>query len=71
MIPSLNVALQEWSGMKGKDIHYVHKGQNDLTEMYSAIKADFEISEDPRTLRDPILQQHLQHTDRVSQKSIC
>jgi hypothetical protein len=41
------------------------KGQNCLTEMYSAIKADYEIKEDPRTQRDPNLAKALQNTEKV------
>lgn len=65
MIPVLNEALQEWSGATGKDIHYVYKGQNCLTEMYSAIKADYVIENDDRTKRDPVLKMELQNTEKV------
>ena len=42
------------------------KGQNNLTEMYSAIKAEYTIPDDPRTKSDEQLIKKLQDTERVS-----
>eukprot|EP00638_Chattonella_subsalsa_P002370 CAMPEP_0117750570 /NCGR_PEP_ID=MMETSP0947-20121206/10450_1 /TAXON_ID=44440 /ORGANISM="Chattonella subsalsa, Strain CCMP2191" /LENGTH=270 /DNA_ID=CAMNT_0005568769 /DNA_START=436 /DNA_END=1248 /DNA_ORIENTATION=- len=49
VVPQLNDALQNWSLQKGKTINYVHKGQNCMTEMYSALKADVVMPDDPAT----------------------
>jgi nicotinamidase-related amidase len=65
VVPDLHAALQEWSGITGKSVHYVHKGQNNLTEMYSAIKADYEMTNDLATMRNPDLQAELQDTQRL------
>lgn len=67
MVPVLHSALQEWTARRMRDVHYVFKGQNCLTEMYSAIKADFEITDDPRTQADPALLAALQNTEKVAQ----
>lgn len=47
--PLLNPALQNWAGHHLRTIDYVLKGQNCLTEMYSALKADVVIGSDPST----------------------
>mmetsp|Transcript_16528 Transcript_16528/g.21869 ORF Transcript_16528/g.21869 Transcript_16528/m.21869 type:complete len:280 (-) Transcript_16528:276-1115(-) len=49
VVPQLNEALQSWSVQTGKTVTYVHKGQNCMTEMYSALKADVVMSDDPAT----------------------
>ena len=49
MVPVLNAALQEWAANKKKNIHYVSKGMNCLTEMYSAIAADVVMDDDKDT----------------------
>lgn len=66
VVPVLNAALQEWAGTRNKEVRYVLKGENCLTEMYSAIKADFEIPQDKRTQRDPKLEKELQSTQKVT-----
>jgi hypothetical protein len=55
----LNAALHEWAFIRQKEITYVMKGQNCLTEMYSAIKAEYEIGDDIRTQTDPDLMNKL------------
>ena len=58
--------MLQWAGKKFKEIHYVHKGMNCLTEMYSAIAADVPIESDPTTQKDPKLVKKLLSADRVS-----
>jgi hypothetical protein len=58
--------MLQWAGKKFKEIHYVHKGMNCLTEMYSAIAADVPIESDPTTQKDPKLIKTLLSADRVS-----
>jgi hypothetical protein len=48
-----------------KDVHYVLKGENCLTEMYSAIAADVEIETDPKTKVDPALIEELTSAKKV------
>jgi nicotinamidase-related amidase len=38
-------ALLEWSRSTGRSVEYVHKGQELLTEMYSAVRADVPVTE--------------------------
>lgn len=59
VVPVLNEALQAWVEQKNKSIHYVHKGQNCLTEMYSAIAADVPMPDDPATCKNPALMAEL------------
>jgi nicotinamidase-related amidase len=48
-------ALNEWSAFTGKSVEFVMKGQNLLTEMYSALRAEVEVSPDTR-LNKPLLE---------------
>jgi len=64
VVPEIHFALQEWCGRTGKTINYVMKGENCLTEMYSAIGADVEI-DDPRTKKNPILLAELLSGDQL------
>ena len=41
--------LNFWSQTSGKDVQYIRKGMNDMTEMYSALKADVPQDNDPST----------------------
>ena len=43
----LNVALAGWADKHGAPVDYVFKGQNTLTEMYSALKAEVVMPDDP------------------------
>lgn len=43
--PAINEALQEWSARKLQTIQYVFKGENCLTEMYSAISAEVPVGD--------------------------
>lgn len=52
-------AVNEWSGV-GKHVRWVNKGQNNLTEMYSALAAEVPVPDDTNThmnhaLRDDLL----------------
>lgn len=46
---NVNAALQHWACEGMTSVHYVHKGMNLLTEMYSAIAADVPVPSDPST----------------------
>lgn len=50
VVPSINSAVQEWTGKSLKHIHYIQKGMNRFTEMYSAIAAEVPVALDPATL---------------------
>jgi hypothetical protein len=63
----LHSALQYWEYKRQKEVHYVTKGENSLTEMYSAIAADVEVDSDPRTKMNPALMSELTSAKRVSQ----
>jgi nicotinamidase/pyrazinamidase len=55
VVPSVNAALQEWAGSRNKQVHYVLKGSNCLTEMYSAIAADVPLDNDKSTQKNPVM----------------
>jgi hypothetical protein len=61
----LNRALQEWAFARSRTVTYVNKGMNCDTEMYSAIKAEFEIPEDKSTHADVELLNQLRSADKV------
>jgi nicotinamidase-related amidase len=65
VVSVLNDALQEWSANKMKMIHYIHKGMNCLTEMYSAIKAEVPVSDDPSTELNRTLLSELRQADKL------
>ena len=48
-----------------KMIHYIHKGMNCLTEMYSAIKAEVPVSDDPSTELNRTLLSELRQADKL------
>lgn len=52
VVPELHKAIQDWAGTSKQTIKYHYKGMNCLTEMYSAIRAEVEIPEDPTTKAD-------------------
>jgi len=52
-------AANDWSVMHMKNIQYVHKGQNNLTEMYSALSAEVPLDSDTDTQYNTALQQSL------------
>ena len=43
-------ALHSWTEKYGKNVQYVMKGQNKLTEHYSALAADVPVEEDKNTM---------------------
>lgn len=45
----LKPALDNWEAKTGKKVVYIYKGQNPDTEMYSGLKAEVIIPDDPRT----------------------
>jgi len=47
--PALMPALDAWSELRGRAITWVLKGQNNRTEMYSALKAEVPVGDDPST----------------------
>jgi len=47
--PALMPALEEWSEKRSRAITWVLKGQNNRTEMYSALKAEVPVKDDPAT----------------------
>jgi nicotinamidase-related amidase len=60
VVAPIHAAANEWSFHTGKDIEYVRKGENNLTEMYSALAAEVPLPDDARThmnteLRDSLL----------------
>jgi len=65
VVPCLNQALQEWCGTNKKTVHYVLKGTNCLTEMYSAIAADVPMPDDPSTQRNPLMMREFTAAKRL------
>lgn len=60
--PVLYSALSAWSTHRGRCVDWLLKGQNNLTEMYSALKAEVEIPEDPTTsLNKPMIDMLANH----------
>ena len=47
--PRLLPSLQRWSENRKRSITWVLKGQNNRTEMYSALRAEVELDDDPTT----------------------
>ena len=63
MVDVVMDALNEWSDQTGRSIEWVMKGQNLLTEMYSALAADVPVSK--QTAMNELLQKSLQKSDRL------
>jgi nicotinamidase/pyrazinamidase len=58
MVDNIQQALQEWSCATGRSVEWIYKGQNLLTEMYSAMQADVPVTHDTNwntTLLDSLL----------------
>lgn len=66
VVPCIHAALQEWSARRHRNITYVLKGQNNMTEMYSAIAADVIIPEDSATQKNPLLMKDILSADHVT-----
>jgi len=54
IVDSVREALEEWSKSTKKEVEYVRKGQNLLTEMFSAVAAEVPINEDTATNKELI-----------------
>lgn len=66
VVDNIQTALDEWiSHHQTRSVSYVKKGENNLTEMYSAIEAEVPISTDPRTEQNVPLVQHLKLAKKV------
>ena len=65
VVSVLNEALQEWSAYQMKTINYIHKGMNCLTEMYSAIKAEVPVINDPSTKLNRALLSDLSQANKL------
>ena len=63
VVPVVNQALKEWSDKSGRDVEYIHKGQNMLTEMYSALAADVRVTNE--TSLNTKLQESLRTAKRL------
>ena len=63
--PKIDVALQKWAKHKKVSVEYVRKGENLRTEMYSALSADVEDPEDPKTAFNDELMSRLRISDKV------
>ena len=46
LVPAVQEALSDWSVVSGAHVEFVMKGQNLLTEMYSALAAEVPVSTD-------------------------
>ena len=64
-------AANDWSMMHMKNIQYVHKGQNNLTEMYSALSAEVPLPDDPATQYNTALQQSLLPVSAGQRLLVC
>lgn len=64
-------AAQSWSKSKRKNITYVHKGQNNLTEMYSALSAEVPLENDVGTQYNFELQQQLLPSEQGERLLVC
>lgn len=56
-------AMDEWSSATGRSVEFIMKGQNLFTEMYSAFRAEVEIS--PETCFNTELLNSLRESDRI------
>lgn len=62
---SISDALHDWTSKCGKNVQYVMKGQNMLTEHYSALQADVPIEEDRATLLNETLMEKFQEASKI------
>ena len=63
--PVLNNALQYWSGHRLRNIGYLHKGMNNLTEMYSCMQAEVSVEIDRTTIKNASLMRKLLTAKRL------
>jgi len=58
-------ALSEWAVQRKRTINWYFKGQNNRTEMYSALKAEVEVAGDKTTKLDEDLISYLARHEKV------
>ena len=63
--PEIQEAVNQWAEMHMKEVLFVWKGQSCLTEMYSALRADVPLVEDPRTHLNTSLIQTLRQSTQL------
>ncbi len=64
VFPLIQEALQQWSSRPAR-IDYIYKGQNPLTEHFSAVEAEVPDTKDPRTQVNKDLIDQLNESDEV------
>lgn len=65
VVPCIAAALAMWERRSFKSVHYVQKGTNSLTEMYSALKAEVPRPDDKSTQLNAQLVRKLARHNRV------
>ena len=65
VVDRVNAALHKWCDERARAVEYVIKGNNVLTEHYSALRADVECSDDPRTQFNQAVFDRLRAADRI------
>ena len=63
--PVILAAVNEWAESRMREVTFVLKGQNCLTEMYSALRAEVPVPSDERTLHDAALLRALSESSRI------
>ena len=64
--PGLSAALNGWAATQGTSVSWVLKGQNNRTEMYSALKAEVVLDDDPATgLNQSLINALAKHTQVI------
>jgi nicotinamidase/pyrazinamidase len=63
--PAILAAVDEWAEARMREVTFVWKGQNCLTEMYSALRAEVPVPSDERTLLNEGLLRSLKKERRV------
>jgi nicotinamidase-related amidase len=70
IVKDVKNVLELWTRRTNKEVHYIKKGMNIYTEMYSALAAEVVDPEDPRTALNRGVINQLRSADRVSLKWI-
>eukprot|EP01038_Epipyxis_sp_PR26KG_P015394 gene15394-20761_t len=65
IFPPLAHSLEIWKEKRLRDIVLVHKGMNNLTEMYSAIEAEVPLPFDVQTFKNAPLVEKLKHARKL------
>ena len=65
VVDVVNTSLLFWAESRAREVEYVLKGQNMLTEHYSVFKADVVREDDPRTTYNTALLDRLLKAERV------